>query len=254
MGEDGYVRITDMGISKMWTPDNANDTSGTPGYMAPEIYGYQPFSGIKADVLKTATYLFNEKGFFNVSMQENAKSLNISPGNLTYHFPKKQNLLESIQKEIIAKSTLSIKPRNQLITLGHLEDLFHQFFEVQRAYSFYFSNLQYLSHEYPDVVERYKEVSTQRLAEAQILVDYYVQTGRLLPPSTRIHHGALIQNLWISNTFWRLKSELIGGPDFQEALAHVWQTIFPYLTDKGYEEYLEIQQIRKTQNLAYGST
>lgn len=37
MGEDGYVRITDMGISKMWTPDNANDTSGTPGYMAPEI-------------------------------------------------------------------------------------------------------------------------------------------------------------------------------------------------------------------------
>ena len=37
MGEDGYVRLTDMGISKMWTPDNAADTSGTPGYMAPEI-------------------------------------------------------------------------------------------------------------------------------------------------------------------------------------------------------------------------
>lgn len=37
MGEDGYIRITDMGISKMWTPDNAADTSGTPGYMAPEI-------------------------------------------------------------------------------------------------------------------------------------------------------------------------------------------------------------------------
>lgn len=37
MGEDGYVRITDMGISKMWSPDNASDTSGTPGYMAPEI-------------------------------------------------------------------------------------------------------------------------------------------------------------------------------------------------------------------------
>ena len=37
MGEDGYVKITDMGISRMWTPDNANDTSGTLGYMAPEI-------------------------------------------------------------------------------------------------------------------------------------------------------------------------------------------------------------------------
>lgn len=37
MGEHGYARITDMGISRMWTPDNAADTSGTPGYMAPEV-------------------------------------------------------------------------------------------------------------------------------------------------------------------------------------------------------------------------
>ena len=34
---NGYVRITDMGISRIWTPDNAHDTSGTPGYMAPEV-------------------------------------------------------------------------------------------------------------------------------------------------------------------------------------------------------------------------
>jgi len=37
MDERGYVHTTDMGISKMWSPDNANDTSGTPGYMAPEV-------------------------------------------------------------------------------------------------------------------------------------------------------------------------------------------------------------------------
>mmetsp|Transcript_26428 Transcript_26428/g.26313 ORF Transcript_26428/g.26313 Transcript_26428/m.26313 type:complete len:182 (-) Transcript_26428:287-832(-) len=37
MGKDGYIRITDMGISRMRSKDNAADTSGTPGYMAPEI-------------------------------------------------------------------------------------------------------------------------------------------------------------------------------------------------------------------------
>ena len=37
MGEDGYVKITDMGISRNWDPENASDTSGTPGYMAPEV-------------------------------------------------------------------------------------------------------------------------------------------------------------------------------------------------------------------------
>lgn len=37
LDEKGYVHITDMGISRLWSPDNAHDTSGTPGYMAPEV-------------------------------------------------------------------------------------------------------------------------------------------------------------------------------------------------------------------------
>jgi len=31
------VRITDLGIARVWRPDNSSDTSGTPGYMAPEV-------------------------------------------------------------------------------------------------------------------------------------------------------------------------------------------------------------------------
>ena len=34
---DGYLRITDFGIARVWREDNAQDTSGTPGYMAPEV-------------------------------------------------------------------------------------------------------------------------------------------------------------------------------------------------------------------------
>ena len=34
---EGYVRITDFGIARIWRPENAQDTSGTPGYMAPEV-------------------------------------------------------------------------------------------------------------------------------------------------------------------------------------------------------------------------
>ena len=29
----GYVRITDLGIARIWRPENSSDTSGTPGYM-----------------------------------------------------------------------------------------------------------------------------------------------------------------------------------------------------------------------------
>jgi serine/threonine protein kinase len=31
--EDGYLRITDFGIARVWRPENSQDTSGTPGYM-----------------------------------------------------------------------------------------------------------------------------------------------------------------------------------------------------------------------------
>lgn len=34
---NGYLRITDLGIARYRRKDNANDTSGTPGYMAPEV-------------------------------------------------------------------------------------------------------------------------------------------------------------------------------------------------------------------------
>ena len=33
----GYLRLTDMGIARIWNKENAKETSGTPGYMAPEV-------------------------------------------------------------------------------------------------------------------------------------------------------------------------------------------------------------------------
>jgi serine/threonine protein kinase len=30
---NGYIKITDFGIARTWSPNNQNDTSGTPGYM-----------------------------------------------------------------------------------------------------------------------------------------------------------------------------------------------------------------------------
>ena len=35
--DEGYLRITDFGIARVWRAENAQDTSGTPGYMAPEV-------------------------------------------------------------------------------------------------------------------------------------------------------------------------------------------------------------------------
>ena len=33
----GYARITDLGVARYWKQENAHETSGTPGYMSPEV-------------------------------------------------------------------------------------------------------------------------------------------------------------------------------------------------------------------------
>ena len=35
--DEGYLRLTDFGIARIWKPENNMDTSGTPGYMSPEV-------------------------------------------------------------------------------------------------------------------------------------------------------------------------------------------------------------------------
>lgn len=37
LDERGYVRITDFGIAKFYQKENYSETSGTPGYMSPEV-------------------------------------------------------------------------------------------------------------------------------------------------------------------------------------------------------------------------
>jgi serine/threonine protein kinase len=35
--EKGFLKLTDFGIARSIKKDNSADTSGTPGYMAPEV-------------------------------------------------------------------------------------------------------------------------------------------------------------------------------------------------------------------------
>ncbi|MCQ2816112.1 MAG: protein kinase [archaeon] len=37
LDSNGYVKVTDFGIAKIQRPGNAKETSGTPGYMSPEV-------------------------------------------------------------------------------------------------------------------------------------------------------------------------------------------------------------------------
>ena len=42
--DKGYLRLTDFGIARLWSPNNGANNSGTPGYMAPEVMERQDHS------------------------------------------------------------------------------------------------------------------------------------------------------------------------------------------------------------------
>ena len=42
--EHGYLYLTDFGVAKYWRAENSENTSGTPGYMAPEVLCHQNHS------------------------------------------------------------------------------------------------------------------------------------------------------------------------------------------------------------------
>ena len=55
--DKGYLKITDLGIARVWNPDNSKDTSGTPGYMAPEVMRGEGYS-VKSEMYSFGVVLY----------------------------------------------------------------------------------------------------------------------------------------------------------------------------------------------------
>lgn len=55
---------------------------------------------MKTKIIQTALRLFLEKGYINTTSNEISKALGISKGNLTFHFPTKEDLLLDLLKRL----------------------------------------------------------------------------------------------------------------------------------------------------------
>lgn len=53
----------------------------------------------KAEIVEEATRLFVRDGWRDVAVRDIANALNISPGNLTYHFPRKDDIIRAVLLE-----------------------------------------------------------------------------------------------------------------------------------------------------------
>lgn len=63
----------------------------------------------RLEIIKLASETFLTEGYTNASTKKMAKELNISPGNLAYHFPTKEHLLAELSQHLCEYHRLTLE-------------------------------------------------------------------------------------------------------------------------------------------------
>ena len=199
----------------------------------------------KEKILTSAIALFNTRGLTSVTMKQIADDLKMSPGNLTYHYKTKALLLEEIYQRMDAESKDYILPGGYL-TLHHFETMMMNYYEMGLRYRFFFQDVVHMVREYPQVGKMYEASNLSRFKEGRDLVDYYVETDRMVPSSPPIDYDKLVYTLWMLSAFWFSQEQIIVSERYRVnkvlPIEMLWQQLFPFLTPKGWEEYRQIKQ------------
>ena len=129
----------------------------------------------KEEILRCAEELFRKNGYNGVSMREIADAAGIRVGNLTYHFPKKELLVEALfearERRVLTPASLDT-PEELIAYLRHL-------LAVQRRAAFYFDSYIQLSQ----TSERLHRFQTEWMAALRPL---FASSLRALAKSGRI--------------------------------------------------------------------
>lgn len=102
----------------------------------------------------SAVRLFNERGYQQVSLRDIAKEADTTIGNLTYHFPQKENLLISILDNLHMEFPIKISGEiHRAELLSHLLNSFVSIQKNEEKQPFYYRNINELTMDSPYIHE-----------------------------------------------------------------------------------------------------
>ena len=129
LDSNGYVAITDFGVAKINTKDNSSETSGTPGYMAPEVLCGQNHS-FTVDYFALGVIGFEFMNGYRPYLGRNRKEIKEAVLSKQVRIHKK-NALEigwSIQSVDFINRMIYRKPKKRLGFFGIEEIKCHNWF------------------------------------------------------------------------------------------------------------------------------
>lgn len=191
-------------------------------------------------ILHTSLLLFNQEGESHVTTVDVANEMDISPGNLYYHFKGKEVIIETLYSRFDEEfSEILSAPVNKELTAEDSWYYLYVVFEEMYAYRFIFQNLSDLMQRYEFVHKRFRRLFGLKFQTAQALVRGLRNQGVLVMDD--FDADILVNNIVMTVTYWIPFSTLRDGVQSERDLLHrgvfqVLSLIAPYLTE-GKKEY-----------------
>jgi AcrR family transcriptional regulator len=172
-------------------------------------------------LLELSLRLFNDIGEPNVTTTAIADEMNISPGNLYYHFRNKDDivnaLFEQFEREI---EQLLEAPTQRQVNVEDAWLFLHLLFESIWRYRFLYRDLNDLMSRNRRIETHFKSILERKARAARALCEGLAGAGELSANATEIE--ALATNMVVVTTWW-LSYEYVrnarrfGEPDYQGA-------------------------------------
>jgi len=193
----------------------------------------------KERIIETAIALFNEKGTNAVTTNHIAAAMDISPGNLYYHFRNKAEIIRAIFDQM---DTVGFDDYQQIIArypAGSLAAMEETFLMIQRfnwRYRFFKRELTVFLLNDPLLRERHIKVHQAMLQLIRHSISSSIAQG-ILRSMSEDELNLFTEEIWLLTLFWLNYLE-VGGEEITEETVRrgnelVRQTVRCRLTEQG---------------------
>ncbi len=202
----------------------------------------------KEKIIEQAKALFEKKGYRNVSLREIAEAAGTTIGNLTYHFPQKEDLILSMQEGLYADYlddyTDSADEGDGEMALRRLLQSFRQAKRNREDNAFFYRNIVELSQQSSVVAENMRDF---RLKNNRFYLSSFMrmkESGIMRSDISEAQYETLAYTIASVSFLWKQDDASYYDEDMPsfELDDGLNDLIYPYLTDRGIALYDEIAQ------------
>ncbi|NVK84090.1 MAG: TetR family transcriptional regulator [Cytophagia bacterium] len=195
----------------------------------------------KDKVLATALELFNKEGLKDVTLRQIAKTMNISQGNLNYHYRAKSDIVSALYFQLVDRMNIEMSQlvQNQPI-MSFLSESSLISMRVLFEYRFITKDLYAVLDSDEELKQHYVGLQKMRKQQFLMLFENMIEGGLLRPEELNNEYERLYERMNILGDNWINAAALLRDNsksivDYYHSL--LFEVIYPYLTERGKEEF-----------------